>query len=253
MDRSIFHLPFSEKQVPKWPCSTCRVGYLTLVPKTLATKGTAKSIQESKDDDWEPEWTRYVFACLFQCSNTDCKDTFSCCGVGRVDIVEYEDEEFGWVQSTEDIFTPKYFNPPLALVDIPTACPVEASEHLVESFALFFADPGAALNCARAAIEAVLTDLGVIRFAISKGKRKPINLHQRILLLPPKYKETVELLIAVKWLGNAGSHDGEKPTREDARVTYDLVEHVLSEIYEHKSKKLKAIAKKVNKKRGPLK
>lgn len=32
---------------------------------------------------------------------------------------------------------------------------------------------------------------------------------------------------------------------------YDLVEHVLSEIYDSKTKKLQAITKKVNKKKGP--
>jgi hypothetical protein len=68
-----------------------------------------------------------------------------------------------------------------------------------------------------------------------------------------KYKELVDMLLAVKWLGNAGSHDGDKPTIADVRMTYDLLEHVLSEIYEKKTGELKAVAKKINKKKGPLK
>jgi hypothetical protein len=60
------------------------------------------------------------------------------------------------------------------------------------------------------------------------------------------------MLFAVKWLGNAGSHDGEEANAGDVRTTYDLLEHALSEIYEAKGKKLKAVAKKVNKKKGPL-
>jgi hypothetical protein len=138
-------------------------------------------------------------------------------------------------------------------MDIPSKCPEAAAGHLLDSFALFFADPGAALNSARTAVEAVLTDLGVKRFIVAKGKRKPINLHQRIQLLPAKYKELADMLLAVKWLGNAGSHDGDKPSIADVRVTYDLLEHVLSEIYEKKTGKLKAVAKKINKKKGPLK
>lgn len=168
-------------------------------------------------------------------------------------FVEYQDEEAGWDQSTEDHFTPKFFEPPLVLMDIPDSCPLDAAGHLYEAFALYFADPGAAMNCARTAIEAVVTDLGVKRFATVKGKRQPISLHRRILLLPPKYKEVVDLLLAVKWLGNAGSHDGERPGAGDLRLTFDLLEHVLSEIYDAKGKKLKAIAKKVNRKKGPVK
>jgi len=208
MDRTPFHLAFTESNVPKWPCPTCRIGHLTLKPNTLAHVETPESIRDHRHDSWEPDWIRYVFSCIFQCGNADCKDVFSCCGVGKVDVFEHDDDEHGWVQSTTDRFTPKYFDPPLVLIDIPKGCPREARVHLTKSFALFFADPGASLNCARTAVETVLTDLGVKRFVIVKGKRRPINLHQRILLLPPKYKEQVDLLLAVKWLGNAGSHDG---------------------------------------------
>ena len=40
---------------------------------------------------------------------------------------------------------------------------------------------------------------------------------------------------------------------DDVMDAYELTEHILEEIYETKSKKLKAIAKKVNKKKGPSK
>ncbi|MBI5279059.1 MAG: DUF4145 domain-containing protein [Burkholderiales bacterium] len=167
--------------------------------------------------------------------------------------MEYEDDDHGWIQAGEDRFTPQYFSPSLILMDIPGKCPATARIHFEESFALFFADPGAALNSARAGLEAVLTHLGIKRFIVSKGKRRPLSLHQRILMLPPKFSSLADLLLAAKWLGNAGSHDGTSPTQADVRVMYDLLEHVLSEIYEGKTKKLKAIAKKVIRKKGPVK
>lgn len=253
MDRTPFHLPFTETNVPKWPCPKCDVGHLALAPNTFVHKETPASLREHENEAWEPDWIRYVFSCIFECTNAECKEVISCCGEGQVAFFEYEDEEHGWAQSSDDRFTPKYFDPPLILMDIPKNCPSEATSHLIESFALFFADPGAALNCTRAAVEAVLTNLGIKRLVLVKGKRKPVNLHQRIQLLPPKFDELKKVLLAVKWLGNAGSHDGEKPNVGDVRTTYDLLEHALSEIYEAKGKKLKAIAKKVNKKKGPLK
>lgn len=252
MDRTPFQLPFTESHIPKWPCPKCGVGHLALAPNSLVHKETPESRREHTHEAWEPDWIRYVFSCIFECTNADCKELVACCGEGRVDYFEYEDED-GWERSSDDRFLPKYFNPPLVLMDIPAACPQEATAHLMESFALFFADPGAALNCTRAAVEAVLTNLGIKRFVVAKGKRKPINLHQRIELLPPKYASLKDMLLAVKWLGNAGSHHGDESNAGDVRTTYDLLEHALSEIYEAKVKKLTAIAKRVNKKKGPLK
>lgn len=253
MDRTVFQLPFTEQHVPKWPCPKCGTGHLGLIPKTLAHKETPESKRDQDHEAWEPDWIRYVFSCVFECTNADCKEVVACCGDGKVDYFEYEDEDHGFAQSSDDRFTPRYFTPSLVLMDIPTKCPPEAEAHLNASFALFFADPGAALNCTRAAVEAVLTNLGIKRFVTVNGKRRPVNLHQRIQLLPAKYGDLKEMLLAVKWLGNAGSHDGDEPNAGDVRITYDLLEHALSEIYEAKGKKLKAIAKKVNKKKGPLK
>ena len=253
MDRAPFNLPFSETFVPSWPCPQCRTGHLSLVPKSLVKEETTESLREHDDPAWDPDWIRYVFSCIFRCSSSSCEKVFACCGDGKVEYHEYEDETDGWVQSSIDHFTPKYFNPPLLLMDVPTSCPRNAATHLSESFALYFSDAGAALNCNRAAVEAVLTDLGIKRYTNLKGKRRPISLHQRINLLPAKYADVKDLLLAVKWLGNAGSHDGEKPSYGDVRTTYDLLEYVLAEIYESKTKKLKAIAKNVNAKKGRLK
>jgi len=61
------------------------------------------------------------------------------------------------------------------------------------------------------------------------------------------------MILAIKWLGNAGSHGHAEVTMDDVMDAYELTEHILEEIYEPKLKKLKAIAKKVNKKKGPVK
>ncbi len=60
-----------------------------------------------------------------------------------------------------------------------------------------------------------------------------------------------DMLLAIKWLGNAGSHGHGKITIDDVMDSYELTEHILAEIFEPKIKKLKAIAKKINRKKGP--
>lgn len=253
MDRAPYQLPFTANRVPAWRCPVCQVGHLSLAKESLVNAETAASRREHAYDAWEPDWIRSVFACVFVCSSPSCKEPVACSGTGQVNRFEFEDEEHGWAEKTEDVFTPLHFHPPLVLMDIPAKCPPGVTEHLQESFNLYFIDPGAALNSARAALEVLMTDLGVKRFLTTNGKKRSLNLHQRIEQLPARFQEQKDLILAVKWLGNAGSHSGPGPAAGDVRVAYDMLEHVLSEIYEEKIKKLKAMAKSVNEKKGPVK
>jgi len=253
VDRSPYQLPFNTEDVPNWRCPICKVGRLTVDKKSFISQETAASSAAHDYDGWEPEWVRSVFSCVFQCDNKKCGEPVSCCGSGRVETTDTHDEEYGWIQIYTEQFYPDYFFPPLNLMDIPKKCPESVINHLKGSFALFFADPGASLNGARAALEALLTDIGVKRYTTVKKKRRIIPLHHRITLIPPKYEDISDLLLAVKWLGNAGSHDGDNPSKADMHIAYDLLEHVLSEIYDEKGKNLAKVAKKVNKRKGPIK
>ncbi|MBR8007401.1 DUF4145 domain-containing protein [Burkholderia vietnamiensis] len=253
MERTPYMLPFTREHVPAWLCPICRSGHLRLLQDSLAERELSASRREHDHVDWEPDWIRGVFSCLFECNNEHCNEVVSCAGISKVAATEVLDDEYGWVQQQEEHFYPDFFTPSLVLMDIPKACPEAVRKHLQESFSLAHANAGAALNCARAGIEAVLTDLGVTRFKTQNGKRRIISLHQRIESLPSKYDEQKQLLLAVKWLGNAGSHAGLAPDVSDLRSAYDLLESVLAEVYDKKTLKLKAVAKKVNKKKGPAK
>jgi hypothetical protein len=99
-------------------------------------------------------------------------------------------------------------------------------EPLNESFKLFFSAPSAASNSVRVAIEELLTELKVKRFNLVSKKRRMISLHQRIGLLPAKYVELKEMLTAIKWIGNAGSHGGEQLSHDDVLDAFELTEHV---------------------------
>ncbi|MDT3447874.1 DUF4145 domain-containing protein [Stenotrophomonas maltophilia] len=163
------------------------------------------------------------------------------------------DDEDDWTYDIVEWLTPAFFHPPLRLIDLPEKCPDSVKEHLNESFAVVYSNPGAALNCARIAVEALLTELGVPRFTVKNKKKHGIKLHQRIERLDPKYSDVVDMLLAVKWLGNAGSHSGDKPTTAEVMVAYEILEHVLSEIYVGSLKKIKKYVASVNKAKGLVK
>lgn len=253
MDRKILKLPFTLDSPPDWTCPTCQLAPLR-IRKDSFVKEERRHSRNHSHDDWEPDWIEYVYSCMLICSNDKCKEVVTCCGTGSVDWGIYEDEHGFPEQVFDDYFRPKYFEPSLKLMIFPKDCPKSVSKPIEDSFSLFFAAPSSASNCVRIAIEALLTDLKIRRFNLVGGKRRLISLHQRISLIPAKYSHLKDLILAIKWLGNAGSHDGAADISiDDVMDSYELTEHILQEIYAPKVSKLKELAKKVNKKKGPVK
>lgn len=251
MDRKVFKLPFTKVAQQDWQCPTCQKGLLRIKDGTFFSEERSLSRKAHSHEDWDPDWISSVYSCLLECSNSSCKEMVSNSGLGFVEW-DIEHDEHGYPQQVYgDFFKPLFFHPHLKLISVPESAPVDVKNKLHESFQLFFSSPSAASNHVRAAIESMLNDLNVNRCRISNGKRRLINLHQRIDLLPSKYEELKELLMAVKWLGNAGSHSGKDLTSDDVMDAYEIMEHILAEIYDSKSTKIKALAKKVNKAKGP--
>lgn len=256
MDRKLLKLPFSEDNSPDWVCPTCNKGILRIKEGTFHKEELKRSREARSHEAWEPDWIEYVYTSLLVCSHNKCKEVVVNSGTGWTGSIDWdivEDEHGEPDQVYADLFLPKHFEPHLRLIRIPDDCPKTVTTPLNESFKLFFSSPSAAANNVRAAIEELLTELKIKRFSSSNGKRRFINLHRRIGLLPAKYAQFKDMILAIKWLGNAGSHGHAEVTMDDVMDAYELTEHILEEIYEPKSKKLKAIAKKVNKKKGPAK
>lgn len=252
MDRKALKIPFTKGRAPDWMCPWCGKGVLRIKDETFFTDERAQS-RDHSHEAWEPEWITSVYSCLLYCTNDKCKEVVSSSGSGSVDWSISEDEHGEPEQIYEDHYRPKYFDPPLQIIAIPTACPESVSAPIEESFRLFFTSPSAAANSIRVSIEQLLTWLKIKRFSLIKGKRRYISLHQRIALLPPQYSEIKDLILAIKWLGNSGSHSRDGMTLDDVMDAYEFLEHILEEIFGKKAKNLKARAKKVNKKKGPVK
>ena len=55
-----------------------------------------------------------------------------------------------------------------------------------------------------------MNDRGIVKTKASKkGKRQKLTLHERINYFGRKYPDLKTILIATKWIGNAGSHVGD--------------------------------------------
>lgn len=232
MERELYSGSFTKENVPDWICPTCERGQLKIVKNTLSCEESAESISN------DPYMVKYTYACLFRCVNNKCREIVSSVGIGNIEMAPADD---GVHVDYSTVFTPKYFYPNLKIIQIPRRAPGDVWEALNESFMLFFSNPSAALNRVRIAVEALLSDLGVNK----KG-----TLQNRIDSIPAEHEDLKNLLHAARWLGNAGSH-GDDVTIEDVMDAYDLMEHILTKVYESRVDAIGDYAEEINRNKGP--
>lgn len=252
MDRKVFKQSFHKAGVTKFPCPTCGKGVLKVKKGTLNFSETILSLKGHSHEAFEPEWIEYNYSCLFKCTNTACKEIVASSGTGSV-AQYYIYDEYGNPDDIDydDYFDPKYFTPHLKIFDIPKGTPEMVAFEIKNSFSLFFSDPSSSANHVRVALEHLLTHLKIKRFVTSQRKRRYLSLHSRIELLQRKYDHVKDIFVAIKWLGNAGSHSQHEVTTDDVLDAYELMEELLNEVFSNKRKKAKSLAKKINKKKGP--
>lgn len=174
-------------------------------------------------------------------------------GVGSVtEYGGYDDEgnpDLEYIQS----FNPNYFSPHLKIFEIPKDTPEAVLKEVSKSFSLLFCDPSSSANHIRVALEHLLTHLKIKRFATNNGRKKFLALHKRIELLPSKYDHIKDIFFAVKWIGNAGSHNNHEVSLDDVLDSYKLMNELLVEIFSTNRTQAKSLAKKINKRKGPKK
>jgi len=246
--RDNFTLTFPpDRRTALWRCPRCSQGGLVLSEETMHLTETAESASYRDHDDWEPEWVTKRFIALAICDG--CGEPVSISGTT---YVEPDDDNSYWIS----VLRPLYVLPAPHIVPRPDSAPDTVTKLLAEAEELFWIDPKAGGNAIRCVLEAILTDRGVKRFTISKKthKRQPLPLHARIVEFGKgKLNQSLaEKMLAVKWIGNSGSHDGDGPKQSDLFDGFDLLDHVLQEIYAKRTARLTSLAKRITKSKGPL-
>lgn len=83
-----------------------------------------------------------------------------------------------------------------------------------------------------------------------------MSLHARIEKLEkkrPKLKDICNRMLAVKHLGNAGSHPGDVVEVEDVFDGFDILERVLHDTYSDHESALAKMVNQINRRKGPRK
>lgn len=248
VDRRLWAQPIIGERWPDWHCPTCNGGYLRLKPNSFHFQEGALSRRCHDAEAFDPSWVEYRFAAVLVCNNDQCQEGIAISGKGTVDQMETEDrKDWHYV----NIFQPEYVNPSPQLITLPKDCPERVRESLRLAMIAQWSDPSAGANHIRKAVESLLDEVRQPRFSIAKvGGRRLLSLHQRIVALAARDQEMSDSLLAVKWLGNVGSHR-DQLTRDDVFDALDLIELVLESLFDGHRTRLKRLARQINKRKGP--
>ncbi len=230
-----------------WDCPACHHATLELSLKTLMRVETKKSKLRHEDPRWDRDWEESQFSCFLVCKTCQQEVTVA----GEVKVEAGPDDKEPYSTKYEDHYIPRFVSPAPRIINIPKATPSELQKELQKSFQLYWLDVESCANRIRSCIEILLDHQQIKKTMInSKRKRVRLSLHSRIEEFKKKSATQANLLMAIKWLGNAGSHML-AITRNDILDAYEMMEHLLAEIYDHPAKKLAKLAKQINQSKRP--
>lgn len=250
IDRVLWQSPILLDHVPNWPCPHCNVASLIMEKDSFRTVFDGTTHRNWGDQYFESSFATGRFVCLLSCTKTGCKE--SCAVAGNFHTGETG--EYG--QELYSIGQPTAIAPPLHMIRIPQSCPDNIRGELLAAFALFWLDHASSLNRIRNAVELLLTAVGVKRKVIkTNGKFGILSLDARIKLLRSKNANMTDMcdrLLAVKHLGNTGSHPGSVHI-DDVFDGFDILEQVLDDTYSKQVSVLAKMVKQINQREGPRK
>ncbi len=190
-----------------------------------------------------------IFSECFQCINQECNESVMVIGIKCVEErgYEYFDEEGLELDIPMPILTVKttikHIEPPIDLFKIPSGTPIVLIYELKKAFNLFWADSDACANKIRMFTELLLNELKI------PAAR---NLHSRIEDYMQKSRNTKLIglgnkLMAIKWIGNQGSHSNVGLTSQNMIDAFEILENILNKIYDKSDKVINRKVKHINK------
>lgn len=244
-------LTFTPHQFPEINCPVCKKGHLIFGKEKFNSDETKDSLFDRNNEEWEPYWIRYVFTAIFYCSNIKCGEKITCLGKGRVEESMIFNKSLDyWEETYTEVYTPLFFFPSLTIIPISKDYPIELTDQLISSFSHFFSDLTSCANKIRGCIEVLMDKLNVNKTEIRSGKRKKRSLHDRILAYKVQNSTVADHLLAIKWIGNFGSHVDDV-TKDDILDAYQLLDYSLSIIFDNETKEIVKLTKHINKRKAP--
>ncbi|MFE7779246.1 DUF4145 domain-containing protein [Streptomyces sp. NPDC057445] len=243
--------PENTAEWPHIPCPTCRRGALSLVADSYVMEEAETSKAWHAHDAWDPDYANGWFNAMLRCGNKSC-DLVRVSGRMSVDM-DFKGSE-GWDGASYIAWlTPEVFLPALPLFEHHDGSPETVQKLIQVAAKVIWLDPSSAANRLRSATEALMDELGIPRWASGKrGRPVEVKLHARIENLKkarPEYEDAADLLLAVKWIGNVGSHEDHLRVA-DVLDGVEILDHTLTLIYDNTVDDIKRKAAEITARKG---
>ena len=200
---------------------------------------------------FDPEWISGTFVVRGQCENPKCRQAVHGTGDYGVDYSQKSNQDdFEYMGPPySSYYTVTHLHPPMLIMPIPLSAPNEVREGILRASRVLFADPGLAATALRATVECFLTAEGIPAIRTS-GKFR--NAHERIdewRDSDPGRPSLADLFFAVKWLGNAGTHEDSDLTTMEVLDGARVLDEAFHRLFTGPD--IEAHARSINAAKGP--
>jgi hypothetical protein len=236
--------PFEE-----WPAILCeRCELAALEPKVIEVENPA-SIAASEGAEPATGWNSGYFHGTLACPRTPCRNTHVIAGEWsrRSDVTSEGIEDDPGLAG----FSVRHVLPAFPLMSLPAGVPASVTSLIEEASSVLLSDPNAAATRIRTAIERLLDEQNV-RKRSQKNKSARLTTHDRIVEFALTRPDVAAQLMAVKWIGNIGSHESVPLPLDAVLRGTEHFAHALELLYDRDGQRLKRLADAINRKAGKL-
>lgn len=197
----------SNKFNTAWKCSRCGIGGLQLTAE-ISTKLEYSTVALS-------------------CTDAHCRTKYH--AVGKIKFMAGKNEVGPEYYKPSDYrFYPNHFEPEVIMFELPVSMNEEGKLLLARSFNHFWYDLDACANKIRQTLELIVAE--------NQGVGK--HLDAKIESLRLKLGDGLtDALLALKWIGNEGSHLGRPFERDEILAIYEILVIVLNQLYPDESER----------------
>ncbi|MEV0561477.1 DUF4145 domain-containing protein [Dactylosporangium cerinum] len=256
MDHPLLPLTDWFFDLPYIVCPSCSRGHLEKTGEFVTQRSAVSRQSEAEcPEGFEPEWITGVFTGVLTCSLSGCLEGVAVAGGFEVVDKPTPLNEWNYQERYAERYRLRFAYPAPSIVACPPLTPKTVQDAACAAAVVMWTDSAGAAGRLRVAVEELMTVQAIDKYRPVNTQGggqppKPRTAHERITEFAQTKPDAAEMLLAVKWIGNSGSHEsGLSP--QDVLEGAQMLSHALRLLYDPSEADLKRRAALVNEHRGP--
>ncbi len=209
-----------------WPmpiCPSCKKGRLIARPANITMQEHGNSASAGWHDP--PIGITGVFHGRLECTSSSCRDWVAVGGDFAVDPADDPHSATSWVQ----ILRLRTAYPAIDILTPPSATPHAVAAELSRAASVVWFEPRLAVTALRISLERLMDEQGM---PVSGPDGRNLSLHRRLEIFKQTHPVEGALLLAVKYVGNEGTHSASTAiSAEDVLDMAEFIEVALEALY----------------------